>query len=209
MDAADRESLKEQLKVMTAGREEGIGLDSREHWAVAEVRDPVLFFRHLAVLIPEDSILYFEGVSLAPAAVSLYRANRARDAICVARETIYPVPEVFHVSMGRSVVAGLLELLRTHLQPSCFIHVKAYQDGKLVFSFHDAFDGSELLISDRVSEEAVRAFCKEVGGTLRREPNENKQDPEVLTALLRALEHPEKARFLWPWWKRALFFWKK
>jgi hypothetical protein len=48
-----------------------------------------------------------------------------------------------------------------------------------------------------------------LGVTPRRERNENKRDPEALRRFLWALENPEKIRILWPWWKRALFFWKK
>jgi hypothetical protein len=209
MKDTDREQLKEQLRGMAASSREGIELDSRERWAVAGARDPVAFFRHLGLLIPAGSILYFEGVHVVPAAASFYEANRAPDAAGTKRETLFPIPDVFHVSVGPNVVAGLLESLGTHPQTSCFLHLKGYHDGKVLFSFHDAFDGCDLLISDRVPEAAVRAFCKELGAGFKREPNANKRDPAVLLALLRALEHPEKVRILWPWWKRALLFWKK
>ena len=85
---------------MAAGRGDGIDLDSQDRWAVEGVEDPVTFFRQLALLIPEDSILYFEGHGVVPQAASFYEANRARNAVCVVRDMIFPVPEVFHVSMG-------------------------------------------------------------------------------------------------------------
>jgi hypothetical protein len=87
--------------------------------------------------------------------------------------------------------------------------VKAYREEKLLFAFHDAFDGSELLISDRIPVESVTRFCTSLGAKPRRERNENKRDPEVLRQLLWAMENPGKVRQFWPWWKKALFFWKK
>jgi hypothetical protein len=52
-------------------------------------------------------------------------------------------------------------------------------------------------------------FCDKMVASFRRERNENKRNYDVLQALLRAMENPGKVRILWPWWKRALFFWKK
>jgi hypothetical protein len=111
--------------------------------------------------------------------------------------------------MGPGVIDGLIELLGKHPREKCFYHLKAYREERLLFAFHDAFDGSDLLVSDEIPQEQVQAFCEKIGASFRRERNENKRNPEVLQALLRAMENPEKVRILWPWWKRALFFWKK
>ena len=190
---------------MAAGRGDGIDLDSQDRWVVEGLKDPVAFFGRLSFLIPEDSILYFEGVSVVPEAVQFYEENRAKNAIFVVRDTIFPIPEIFHVSMS----PGFIDLLSKHSRQGCFRHVKAYREERLLFTFHDAFDGSDLLISDRIPAEEVEAFCGSLGATHRREPNINKRDPEQLRRFLWALENPEKVRMLWPWWKRALFFWKK
>jgi hypothetical protein len=111
--------------------------------------------------------------------------------------------------MGPGVIDGLIELLGKHPRENCFYHLKAYREERLLFAFHDAFDGSDLLVSDEIAQEQVHAFCEKIGASFRRERNENKRNPEVLLALLHAMENPGKVRILWPWWKRALFFWKK
>jgi hypothetical protein len=210
MHAREREELKEQLRTMAAGRGDGIDLDSPDRWTIEGVRDPVAFFRYLSLLIPADSILYFEGSDIPPAVAGFYEANRARDGVvCVARETVYPVPEVFHVQMGPGVIEGLTELLAAHSRQDCFCHVKVYREEKVLVHFHDAFDGSPLLLSDRIALERVQSFCASLGAVYRRERNGGKRDPEALLLLLRALENPEKVRILWPWWKRALLFWKR
>lgn len=210
MDPSERELLKEQLSLMAAGRGDGIDLDSAERWVIGGLRDPGAFFQCLAQLIPKDSILYFEAINPAPEVIEFYETNRAhRGAVCVVRDMIFPVPEVFHVQMRPGVMESLAELLRKHSQERCFTHVKAYREEKLLFAFHDAFDGSDLLVSDQIPAEQVRVFCDRTGTTWRRERNENKRDPEVLRRLLWAMENPGKVRMFWPWWKKALFFWKK
>ncbi|HRI14244.1 MAG TPA: hypothetical protein PLX89_14715 [Verrucomicrobiota bacterium] len=209
MDSTEREAFKEQLRAMAAGRGDGIDLDSPERWAIEDLKDSVSFFRHLATLIPEGGILYFEGCEILPEVTRFYEANRTANAVCVVRDTIFPIPEAFHVSMTPGVLERLVEIVGQHPSEACFNHVKAYRDEQLLFAFHDAFDGSDLLVSDRVPEERVRAFCSAVGVRFRREPNVNKRDPEQLRRFLWALENPHKLRMNWPWWKKALFFWKK
>jgi hypothetical protein len=210
MGPSDRESIKEQLTLMAAGRGDGIDLDSPERWVVKNLQDPVAFFRNLELLIPADSILYFECENVPADVARFYEAHRAgRDAVCVTRDMIFPVPEIFHVQMQPGVIEGLIDLLGRHSQLPCFIHVKAYREAKLLFAFHDAFDGSGFLASDRVPEDRVQAFCSALGATFRRERNVNKRDPEVLRRILWGMENPEKVRMYWPWWKKAILFWKK
>lgn len=192
MNAAEREGLKEQLRVMAEGRGGGIDLDSQDLWVVEGVLDPVAFFHHLALLVPEDSILYFEGCGIVPEAARFYKANRARNEVSVARDTLFPVPKVFHISMGPRVIEGLLELLNSNSRQGCFDHLKAYRDGKLVFAFHDAFDGSDLLVSGDISTERIESFCGRLGAAYRRERNENKRDLEPLRQLLCELENSDK-----------------
>ena len=169
MNATEREGLKEQLRVMAAGRGDGIDLDSVDRWVVEGLKDSIAFFRHLGDLVPPDSILYFEGSAIIPEAAQLYERNRAANPVCVVRDSIFPIPEVFHVSMSPGVIESLIDLLRQHPVEACFHHVKAYREGKLLFTFHDAFDGSYLLVSDRIPEESIRAFTSILGAVHRRD----------------------------------------
>jgi hypothetical protein len=209
MHTSDREGLREQLKAIAAGRGDGIDLDSQDRWVIEGLTDPAAFFRELSVLIPPDSIIYFEGVSIVPELAAFYQTNRAENAVCVVRDTIFPIPQIFHVAMSPRFIEGLLELLSKHSRQNCFHHVKAYRNERLLFTFHDAFDRSDFLIADHIPTESIQAFCDRLGATKRRERNENKRNPKLLALLMEAMDHPEKVRILWPWWKKALFFWKK
>jgi hypothetical protein len=43
-----------------------IDLDTPFHWTVEGVEQPEVFFCNLDALLPCDSVLYFEGISIAP-----------------------------------------------------------------------------------------------------------------------------------------------
>jgi len=194
---------------MAAGRGDGIDLDSVDRWVIEGLKDPVAFFDHLGELIPMDSILYFEGSAIVPEVARFYEKNRAASAVSVVRDSIFPVPEMFHVAMSPGALETLKDWLRKHPVEACFHHVKAYREQKLLFAFHDAFDGSYFYVSDRIPEESIKVFTSTLGGSYRRERNVNKRDPEQLRRFLWALENPHKLRMNWPWWKKALFFWKR
>jgi hypothetical protein len=89
MDSAERAIFKEQLKAMAAGRGDGIDLDTPERWVIGSLLRSVAFFRHVELLIPGDSILYFEGINFAPEVASFYESHRATNgAVCLVRDTI-------------------------------------------------------------------------------------------------------------------------
>lgn len=209
MNQAEREAFKDQLRLMADGHGSGIDLDSVDRWVIRELKDPGAFFRHLGVLIPADSILYIESQDTAPEAARFYAEHRAANPVPVVRDAIYPVPEIFHVALAAGVTEGLARLTGQYQLERCLGTVKAYQEGRLLFTFHDAFDGSDLLVSDRIPEEHVRAFCAVLGANCQREPNVNQRDPEQLRRFLWAMENPHKLRMNWPWWKKALLFWKR
>jgi hypothetical protein len=194
---------------LAAGRGDAIDLDSPDGWVIEDLKDAVSFFRHIHRLIPAGSILYLEGCGIHSDVARFYQANRASNAVCVVRDIIFPIPETFHLPMTPEAIDGVIGILGQHPLEACFNHGKAYRNEKLLFAFHDEYDGSDLLVSDLVSEQNIQAFCSELAATYRRELNVNKRDPEQLRRLLWALENPHKLRINWPWWKKVLFFWKR
>ena len=63
------------------------------------------------------------------------------------------------------------ELVGGYPLEKCFFHVKAYREGKMLFTFHDAFDGSSLLIVERIEEGRVHEFSNVLGAKYSREEN--------------------------------------
>ena len=207
MTSAEREQFKDNLRGIIAGRHDGIDLDTPLHWAVEGIKNPEPFFAALPALLPADSNLYFEGTAIAPDVAQFYAECRAGNATAVIRDTIFPVPDIFHVSASPKVIARLQGWGMKRPSEELFDHVKAYRGQSLLFTFHDAFDGW-LLISDHIGERAVVEFCTNLGVSYRREQT-RKRDPEQLRRFLWALENPERVRVRItgePWWRR---FWRR
>jgi hypothetical protein len=207
MPSTDREELKEQLRAMVAGRGDGIDLDTPFQWVIEGLKRPVAFFEHLPTLLPSDSILYVEGTSIAPAVAAFYSSHRARNAVDVVRDTIAPVPDIYHFTFSPEVCAALRQFAERHRVAEMFDHIKAYRGESLLFTFHDAFDGW-LCISEHVPDTTVAEFCRALGVTHRREETK-RRDPEQLRRILWTFENPHKVRIAGePWWRRLWRQWR-
>jgi hypothetical protein len=206
MNTAEREQLKDNLRDMIAGRSDGIDLDTPFQWIVESIKQPEPFFASLPSLIPADAILYCEGGSIAPDVAIFYKGHRASNAVTVVRDTIFPIPEIYHVAFSSQVVTHLRKLAASRSPRELFDHIKAYRGESLLFTFHDAFDGC-MLISEHVNENVVAEFCRSLGVTCRRERTK-KRNPEQLRHFLRALEHPDQVHITGePWWRRLWRQW--
>ena len=203
MTELNREELKDQLRAMAAGRGDGIDLDTPFHWVIEDLTHPVSFFERLPDLLPADSILYVEGTSIATDVAEFYLSNRAPNAVAVVRDTIAPVPDVYHFAFSCDVCATLRRFAESRRVSEMFDHIKGYRGETLLFTFHDAFDGW-LRISEHLPDETVARFCRELGVSCRREET-RQRDPEQLRRLLWALENPDKVKIRIegePWWRR-------
>jgi hypothetical protein len=190
MSATDRNEMIEQLRAMIAGRGDGIDLDTPFHWAVAGLKQPEPFFQHLPSLLPPDSILYVEGITIVAEVAALYSAHRAPNAVDVARDTIAPAPDIYHFQFSTEVANRLGEFAGRHSVAEMFNHFKAYRGETVLLSWHDAFD-NPLRISERIAEETVARFSETLGVSYRREQT-GWRDPELLRKVLWSLEHPEQ-----------------
>lgn len=207
MPTADREELKAQLRAMVAGRGDGIDLDTPFQWVIEDLKQPVAFFEHLPTLLPPDAILYVEGTSIASEVATYYSSHHARDAVDVVRDTIAPVPDIYHFTFSPEVCATLRQFAEKHPVAEMFDHIKAYRGRCLLFTFHDAFDGW-LLVSEHLPDDAVARFCQALGVSRRREETK-RRDPEQLRRILWALENPHKVRIAGEsWWRRLWRQWK-
>jgi len=202
----DREELKEQLRPMVAVWGDGIDLDTPFHWVVEDLEEPGPFFGHLPELLPPDSILYVEGTSIAPDVAAFYSSHRACNAVDVVRDTIAPVPDIYHFTFSPDICAALRHLAGKHAVAEMFDHIKAYREESLLFTFHDAFSG-RLRLSEHLSEDVIARFCQALGVFRHREKIQ-RRDPEQLRRFLWALENPHKVRIAGePWWKRPWRRW--
>ena len=207
MNDFEQEQLKQNLREMIAGRNDGIELDSDFRWVVSGAPQLGIFFQCLPLILPPDAILHFEGCEVSRDMCAFYEANEAPESVAVMRDTISPVSECFHVIFSREILAKLSELTATRRINELFDHVKVYREKKVLLHFHDAYEQGWFLISDHVPEAAVSEFANRLGASYRREPNVNKRI-EGLRALLKAIENPGRIRIKGEtWWRRVWRRW--
>src|SRR5207245_8775939 len=114
MSRVDRNKLKDEVRAVAEGHGAGIDLDTPSHWAVDGVKDPIEFFQHLPSLMAAGSVLYAEGTSIAPELSAFYVSNQVRSAVRVARDTIFPAPDIYHFKFSAMVASRLRELAAIH-----------------------------------------------------------------------------------------------
>lgn len=193
MNNQERERLKDEMRAFVAGQADGIGIASEYRWVLTGANSPESFFKNLHLILDSDAVLYFEGCSIASDVSEFYESHKAPNPIAVARDTIFPVPQIFHVSFTPEAVARLCEFVANRPSDELFEHVKAYKGNSLLLAFHDAFS-NECVLSGRLAESSVASFATSIGATHRRELNPNKRDKEQLRPLLDALEKPNTLR---------------
>jgi hypothetical protein len=199
---SDLDKIKEGLQSIVDGEYNGIEIDTPLEWVIEGVKNPIAFFEHLPVLLPNDSVLYLEGTQITPEVETFYAAHRALDRVEVRRDTIFPEPKIYHVAFSADVSAALREIAENNRTEEMFDHIKGYRSETLLFSFHDAFDGW-LRISDHIPSDNVAKFCEALGVPSRREKVQ-KVDPENARNVLFALENLERSHV--PWFKRVWYW---
>lgn len=208
MNPSERNEILTQLRAMIAGRGDGIELDTPFHWAIAGLKQPRPFFQNLPAVLAPDSILYVEGTRIAPEVAEFYTVHRTPNAVDVARDTIAPVPDIYHFQFSVDVASRLSEFAERYAVAEMFDHFKAYRGATLLLHWHDAFDNT-LRISEHIPEEIIARFSQALGVSYQREET-GRRDPELLRKVLWSLEHPEQPRFPvegGSWFRRAWRRW--
>lgn len=154
--------LARLLGYVPAEEREGVSLSSGPHWQVAAPGDFAVFFRALAALLPEDSVVYLEGTSLADEVRSFLEPRLPASTTKVAIGTIWPRPRIYHMSATRENLEELAQLADRYPAPEVADHVHAYKGDTVLLQWHDAPD-NEICISSAVAEDRVRQFAAVLG----------------------------------------------
>jgi hypothetical protein len=144
---------------------EGIALGENTHWVVTSVRDASLFFANLSVILPKDSVLYFEGTAIVPDISKFLKVHPAPAVSKVMGGTIWPQPEIFHTPFSPEISNRLIELAVSHASVEICDHFHAYKDGSMLLQWFDAWTDDPIGLSREITEAAVAAFCKATGST--------------------------------------------
>jgi hypothetical protein len=141
----------------------GITLAPADAWAVPAPTDAARFFRAISALAPPGSVLYLEGGSPSPEILAYLDARVPAKTTKVAVGTVWPRPEVFHMSITSRNLEGLAELAERHALPELAVHIHVYKDTDVILQWHDADGREPILVSKQISEDRVREFCDQAG----------------------------------------------
>ena len=145
----------------------GASLSLDTYWELSAPADAAAFVRRLPELLPEGTVLYLEGVIIASEVSDFLDARRSPTGLKIARGTILPRPQVYHLPMTDSNVAGLAELFERHASPEVCDHFHAYAGDTVFLQWHDAFFDDPLLLSSLIPEEKAKRFCDTLGCTYK------------------------------------------
>jgi len=148
-----------QVKRRVAPDLSGSTLDLRAYYELSAPEDHALFIQSLGSLLPADAVLYLEGVSIDPDVVRLLEDWSCAERLKIARGTLWPKPQVFHVPMGPEVTQQLAALFEHHASPEICDHFHAYHLKRVLLQWHDAFFDDPLLLAGTFAEAQVRDFC--------------------------------------------------
>jgi hypothetical protein len=137
----------------------GIHLDTTHaFWELSGEADFTSLFTALPDLLPDESILYFEGGSPSGELLEFLRAKEVPERAHVAFGTIWPRPTVFHLPATGETMRCLAEMMQSHASPELAIHFHVYRDQAVVLEWHDAFS-QPMLLSGELPAQKVRTFA--------------------------------------------------
>jgi len=153
--------------------------DSHEVAAIVGVRSAAAFFANLPKLLPatHEWIIgigcyepeeAFETWCETLGEVSVPRKFDFQRAFDLNRKS-YPRGRGFYLRAAPSNIDRLARFVTQSQSPDLFCdHVIAFEGNLPLFSFHDAFQGSDLLVSPRIPQVNVQAFCDALAVTFHK-----------------------------------------
>ena len=136
-------------------------------WAIAaSAWDAELGFAALPTLIDGDCTIYLEGGSHSDEVASFIDTHQVAPQVQIARGTIWPRQQVYHLPATVDVFDGLSRLADHHALPEICEHLVIYRPSIVLVDWYDVFD-REIYASSTIPERSVRKFAGIVGATYR------------------------------------------
>jgi hypothetical protein len=147
---------------------QGIRLDTTQpFWELEGKTDFPQLLRALGALLPEGSVLYFEGSSSAKPLVDFFRAHAIPEQSHVAVGILWPRPVHHHAPATLENLSELAGLAEHHVAPELAVHFHVYRNAEVLLEWHDAF-WQPMLLSGTLPESKVRAFAATLNMTVKK-----------------------------------------
>ena len=162
---------------------EGLRLDvERGYWVLEGNTDLPTFLRALHTLISRPAFLYFEGGSPDGELQDWLDRTQIDPTEQVARGTIWPHCEVFHIPLSPSTIEELAEISERIAYPELALHMHVYEPGQMILEWHDALD-NPMHIDARIAEASVADFARSIGFSVTKKLSEQVGDGDAEEAV--------------------------
>jgi len=131
-------------------------------WRLACVSDHSAFFRNAPEILPADAVLVLEGGRQPQEVRAFVEKHEVPAAANIAAGTVWPRPNVHHISVTATALKELADLTEHCAAPEVCDHLHAYTGSEVLLQWYDAFS-EPLYLSKLVSQGHVERFCAALG----------------------------------------------
>ena len=143
------------------GRQKDEPSDSLE-WELYRTVHPGDLLRTIALMPPPHSIVFLEGLSIAPAVAEVYQRLQVKAKRQIPSDYVDARPATYHLPAtpgALNELAALFDMREDHEEVAD--HLKLYGSHGVLFAWHDVGRGGwPMLLSDRMDKELVRIIRK-------------------------------------------------
>ena len=130
-------------------------------WEIDAPSDCILFFRNIAKIMPEGSVLFIEGTNICEEAEKFYKQQNLHCDLRFVAGTIWPKPRFYHIPIRRTTVEKIAELAGTHAWPEICDHLRIHDGNRLLLHWFD-FPHDPIIITGTIGEMEIRTFCEQL-----------------------------------------------
>jgi len=141
-----------------------IRFDEPHPWRLAPISDPCQFLRALPSLVPVSSVVYFEDTG-EKHVTSLLQRLSVSATVRIARGTIFPRPDCYHVPLTTNNIEEIATYLDNHPTGHFCSHCCVYCDRKILLAWYDAFLDDPMYVSRTIDEIKVSRFASVIRST--------------------------------------------
>lgn len=187
--------LAKIFNAVSKDEQKGIHLDtSQPFWELEGKTDFPTLFRALETIIPNNSILYFEGGSPNKLFDDFYAKNAIPEKLHLAIGDMWSRPKIFHIPATQLNLITLAELAKSCAEPEIAVHFHIYGNEKILLQWYDAFSDPMLLAGD-IPEEQVKMFAQLLSMQYHRWQNNTESDKHRYSVIVQKHLNSEPYRF--------------
>jgi hypothetical protein len=162
-------NLINRIKLLRMRSKSAAGLDyvQAPSWEIDAPSDWALFFRNIAKIMPEESVLFVEGTNICAEVEEFYKQQSLPCDLKLAAGTIWPKPRFYHIPVQQPIMEKIAELAQGHAWPEICDHLRIHDGNRLLLHWFD-FPTDPLYIAGTVAERDIIALSDILNSTYKR-----------------------------------------